>query len=127
MSASFAEIDQGTLLGLYHGYDQARLELAKLVTRFGTGASSDDDTRRRIWSRAKREGLSLDLFEAPTHVTLEAPGGLNRGAHSAALTAFATISEKAEELLRTLQARWPELCEDAGGPLPTPNTWDPTA
>ena len=27
--------EQGRLLGLYHGYDLARLELAKLVARFG--------------------------------------------------------------------------------------------
>lgn len=125
MSTSFEEVDQGTLLGLYHGYDQARLELAKLVTRFGTGAPSDDETRRRIWARAEREGLCLDLFDPPSDAAMSTPEGLNRGAHSAALTAFATISDKAEELLRTLQARWPELCQDAGGPLPTPSSaWD---
>ena len=46
--ASYAEADQGTLLGLYHGYDQARIALAKLVARYGTEARSDEDTRRLL-------------------------------------------------------------------------------
>ena len=115
----YAEADQAMLLGLYHGYDQARLALAKLVVGFGAGARGDEDTRRRIWLRAQRQGIATDLFVAPVSDP-RLPDGLNRGAHAAALTAFATLSEKAEEMLRILRARWPELCEDAGGPLPVP-------
>lgn len=115
---SHADIDQGTLLGLYHGYDQARLALARLVTQFGAEAASDEETRRRIWSRIAHEGFATDLFHPPAP---SATTGLNRGAHSAALSAFAAMSEKAEELLRTIRTRWPELCEDAGGPLPSPS------
>ncbi len=115
---SYAEADQSTLLGLYHGYDQARIALAKLVARFGTGAESDEHTRDDIWARTRRAGISPEIFDPPT--PLPNAVGLNRGAHSAALTAFATMSEQAEELLRTLRARWPELCEDSGGPLPAP-------
>ncbi len=120
---SYAEADQSTLLGLYHGYDQARIALAKLVARFGTGAPSDENTRNDIWARARRAGISPELFDPPT--PLPNAAGLNQGAHSAALTAFATMSEQAEELLRTLRERWPELREDAGGPLPAPSPgWD---
>ncbi len=120
---SYTEADQSTLLGLYHGYDQARIALAKLVARFGTGAVSDENTRDDIWARARRAGICSEIFDPP--MPLPKAVGLNRGAHSAALTAFATMSEQAEELLRTLRARWPELCEDAGGPLPAPPSgWD---
>jgi hypothetical protein len=114
-----SDSDRATLLGLYHGYDQARLALARLVTRFGTGATRDEDTARRIWARAERAGLRPEIFDPPSDHTA-ACDGLNRGAHAAALSAFAAISEKAEELLRTLRVRWPELCEDLGGPLPVP-------
>jgi hypothetical protein len=117
---SYAEADQGTLLGLYHGYDQARLALAKLVNRFGTEAPSDADTRRRIWARAERQGLRPEIFDPPCPLA-SGTGGINQAAHSAALSAFATMSDKAEELLRTLRTRWPELGEDAGGPLPAPS------
>jgi hypothetical protein len=121
--SSYTEADQSTLLGLYHGYDQARLTLAKLVGRFGSGALSDESTQAHIWARARRAGVSAELFDPPT--ALRSATGLNRGAHSAALTAFATMSEQAEEILRTLRARWPELCEDSGGPLPAPSPgWD---
>jgi hypothetical protein len=121
--SSYALADQSTLLGLYHGYDQSRLVLAKLVARFGTAAGSDESTRDDIWSRSRRTGVAPELFDPPT--PLPNAVGLNQGAHSAALTAFATMSEQAEELLRTLRNRWPELCEDAGGPLPAPAPpWD---
>jgi hypothetical protein len=121
---TYAEADQGTLLGLYHGYDQARISLAKLVNRFGTDASSDAETRRRIWARAERQGLRAEIFDPPCPLDGTAEG-INQAAHTAALSAFATMSEKAEELLRTLRTRWPELGEDAGGPLPAPapNWW----
>jgi hypothetical protein len=120
---SYAEADQGTLLGLYHGYDEARLALAKLVSRFGTRATREESTQQRIWSRTHRQGLAREIFDPP--VKLPAADGINRGAHSAALAAFATMSEQAEELLRALRARWPELSEDAGGPLPAPSQdWD---
>jgi hypothetical protein len=113
--------EQATLLGLYHGYDQARVALARLVSRFGTEAHRDEETARRIWARAERAGVGREIFDPPTHLPASCDG-LNRGAHAAALTAFAAISEKAEELLRTLRARWPELCEDVGGPLPVPGS-----
>lgn len=113
---SYAEADQGTLLGLYHGYDQARLALARLVARFGTQA--DDLSQERLWSRAHRSGHSPEIFDPPVELPLS---GINRGAHSAVLAAFAAMSAQAEELLRALRDRWPELCEDAGGPLPVPS------
>jgi len=117
---SYAEADQGTLLGLYHGYDQARLALARLVARFGTQA--DALTQERIWSRTHRLGVAPDLFDPPVELPV---AGINRGAHSAVLAAFAAMSAQAEELLRAIRARWPELCEDAGGPLPLPSPeWD---
>ena len=120
---SYAEADQSTLLGLYHGYDQARIALAKLVAHFGTGAVSDENTRDDIWARTQRAGICPEIFDPPT--PLPRAVGLNRGAHSATLSAFALLSEQAEELLRALRARWPELCEDAGGPLPAPPPgWD---
>ena len=123
MSTSFGEVDQGTLLGLYHGYDQARIALAKLVARFGADAPSDGETERRIWARAERQGVSRDLFEPPCE--LPSNEGLNLGAHSAALSAFAAISQQADELLAALSERWPQLREDAGGPLPAPSPcWD---
>ncbi len=121
----YAEADQATLLGLYHGYDQSRLALAKLVVSFGAGARGDEETRRRIWQRSRRQGIATDLFVPPSEHRF--PEGLNRAAHAAALTAFATLSEKAEEVLRILRARWPELCEDAGGPLPIPYPEDVAA
>jgi hypothetical protein len=121
--ASYSEEDQATLLGLYHGYDQARIALAKLVTHYGADAPSDEETRKRIWNRAKLQGIAPDLFDPPCR--LPSSEGLNRGAHSAALSAFATISHQAEELLQALRARWPDLGEDAGGPLPAPGPrWD---
>lgn len=119
----YADADRRTLLGLYHGYDQARLALAKLVARFGTGALDDENTRDDIGSRSERAGTPTEIFDPPT--ALPSAADLNRGAHSAALTAFLTMSEQAEELLRVLRARCPELCDDAGGPLPSPPTgWD---
>jgi hypothetical protein len=116
------ESDLGTLLGLYHGYDQARIALARLVSEFGGENASDAHTCQRIWSRAERQGVALDLFDPPA--TREA-SGITAAAHAATLSAFAVVCEKAEELLRTIQARWPELCEDAGGPLPAPVAGDP--
>ncbi len=115
------DAELGTLLGLYHGYDQARLGLARLVGQFGAQSANDDQMRRRIWSRIHRQGIASDLFDAPQ------PGpiaGVARGAHAAALSAFATVSEQAETVLRRIHARWPELCEDAGGPLPCPTPGD---
>ena len=121
---SYADADQGTLLGLYHGYDQARLALAKLVCEYGTHAPSDAVTQRQIWSRARRDGRAPDLFQPLSQISGTAEG-INRGAHSATLSAFATMSEKAEEILRELRERWPDLCDDAGGPLPSPAPdWD---
>lgn len=116
---SYAEADQGTLLGLYHGYDQARLALARLVCEYGTEAPSDAATQRQIWSRVRREGHAPDLFHPVSQIAGTAEG-INRGAHSATLAAFATMSEKAEEILRALRERWPDLRDDAGGPLPSP-------
>jgi len=121
---SYADSDKATLLGLYHGYDQARLALARVVSRYGAEAPSNEETRRRIFGRARRAGFAEDLFspEAPPVGSLQ---GINEGAHSAALTAFAAVSDQAEGLLRELRSRWPELCEDAGGPLPAPPPgWD---
>ena len=107
----------GTLLGLYHGYDQARIALARLVCQFGAQSADDDRTRRRIWSRVQRQGIASDLFESPHPAAIP---GVSRGAHAATLSAFAMVSEQAEKVLRRIHARWPELCEDAGGPLPCP-------
>ena len=122
--------DRDMLLGLYHGYDQARILLASLVTRYGSGNASEEVTRRELWSRHRRAGLSPDLFgeNRESHADLE---DISRGAHSAALTAFATISDKAEELRKVLTSRWPSLREEAGGPLPSrlgswPLDLDPT-
>lgn len=109
--------DKATLLGLYHGYDQARIALARVVAELGSQAAADEATRRRIWSRADRQGISAELFHTPSAAELS---GVGASAHSAALAAFATVSEKAEALLRRLRSRWPELCDDAGGPLPAP-------
>jgi hypothetical protein len=123
---SYAEADQGMLLGLYHGYDQARLALAKLVARYGTEAQSEDETRRHLWARSRRSGFHCEIFDPPGDSAIYADG-INRGAHSAALSAFAAMSEQAEELLRHLRERWPHLREDAGGPLPAPfvpTEWD---
>jgi hypothetical protein len=121
--STYSEEDQATLLGLYHGYDQARIALAKLVARYGEEAPSDEETRQRIWGRSQRQGIAQDLFDPPC--VLPSTDGLNRGAHSAALSAFATISHQAEELLEALRDRWPDLAEDAGGPLPAPShSWD---
>ena len=109
--------EQATLLGLYYGYDRARVALARVVSELGAETTTDDLTSRRIWSRVQRAGVCPELFEpAPT-----SPAGVRDGAHSAALTAFAAISEKAEETLGVLRERWPELREDAGGPLPAPS------
>jgi hypothetical protein len=120
---TYAEEDQAILLGLYHGYDQARIALAKVVARYGAEAPSNEETRRRIWSRARREGRNADLFDPPSEIAHT--DGLSEGAHSAALSAFATISHQADELLETLRERWPHLAEDAGGPLPAPTpSWD---
>jgi hypothetical protein len=116
-----AEADLGTLLGLYHGYDQARVVLARLACDLGSEAASDHETAGRIWSRVQREGLAADLFHPP--LTGATPG-VTRGAHAAALAAFATVSEKAEQLLRTIHSQWPELRESVGGPLPEPREWD---
>ncbi|MFP6606062.1 MAG: hypothetical protein VCC19_05760 [Myxococcota bacterium] len=119
----YTDADPSTLLGLYHGYDQARLALAKLVTRFRTEALGDENTRDNIGSGSERAGIPTEIFDPAT--ALPSAADLNRGAHSAALTAFLTMSEQAEELLRVLRARCPELCDDAGGPLPSPPTgWD---
>ena len=112
------DAEQATLLGLYHGYDQARLALARVVCQLGSETSTDAATRRQIWSRVHRSGICPDLFQSPH--TPDLPG-VRDGAHSAALAAFATVSEKAEELLTELRERWPELREDAGGPLPAPS------
>lgn len=121
---SYSEADQATLLGLFHGYDQARLSLAKLVSRFGTDAPTNEETQRRIFSRTRRLGIAADLFMPPSQLDGNIEG-LNQGAHSATLSAFAAVSEQAEELLRALRKRWPDLCEDAGGPLPVPSSdWD---
>ena len=119
----YTDADPSTLLGLYHGYDQARLALAKLGARFGTEALGDENTRDNIGSGSERAGIPTEIFDPPT--ALPSAADLNRGAHSAALTAFLTMSEQAEELLRVLRARCPELCDAAGGPLPSPPTgWD---
>ncbi len=120
---SYADCDRETLLGLYHGYDQARIALARLVTRYGSGAWCGHMTRRELWARCHRAGFAPELFdhscESPAKVE-----DISRGAHSATLTAFATISDKAEELLEVLISRWPCLCEEAGGPLPSrPSAW----
>lgn len=120
--SSYVDADLETLLGLYHGYDQARLALARLVTQFGSEEASEAETRRQIWARSQRRGHCSDLFDPPIDLPAgsHSTQGVIRGAHSAALTAFATMSDKAEELLRALRYRWPELCEDSGGPLPAP-------
>jgi hypothetical protein len=110
--------DRDLLLGLYHGYDQARLLLAGLVARYGSGDTSGRATQRELWNRRHRAGFSPDLF-GESHESPAAPEDLSRGAHSAALTAFAAISDKAEELRKTLTSRWPSLREEAGGPLPS--------
>jgi hypothetical protein len=132
MSATdYTDADRDILLGLYHGYDQARIVLASLVARYGSGEASGEATRRELWGRCHRAGFSPELFGNDR----QSPAGLeaiSRGAHSAALTAFATISDKAEELRRTLTSRWPSLREEAGGPLPTrlddwPIEVDPTS
>lgn len=109
--------ERATLLGLYHGYDQARVALARVVAELGSQAAADEATRRRIWSRAQRQGISPELFHAPPPASLN---GVGASAHSAALAAFAVVSEKADSLLRRIRERWPELCDDAGGPLPAP-------
>ena len=120
---NYADCDRETLLGLYHGYDQARLALAKLVARYGSGDWCGERTQLELWARCRRAGLSPELFcdsrEAPAKLE-----DISRGAHSAALAAFAAVSDKAEELLRDLTSRWPALREDAGGPLPSrPSAW----
>jgi len=120
---SHAEVDQATLLGLFHGYDQARIALARVVTRYGVEAPSSEETKRKIWDSARRAGFTDGLFHPPSELegSLE---GINEGAHSAALSAFATVSHQAEEILRELRVRWPDLRDDAGGPLPAPSaTW----
>ena len=114
---SHRDSDLGTLLGLYHGYDQARIALARLVAEFGSEAADDARTRRRIWSRVQRQGIAPELFEPPGSGSTP---GVNQAAHTATLSAFALVCDKAEELLRAIHARWPELCEHAGGPLPMP-------
>ena len=78
--------ERETLLGLYHGYDQARLELARLVSRFGSCAQG-------------RQAL-----------------GIRRGAHAAALSSFIAISDKAEALRSQLGERWPELDDAVEAP-----------
>lgn len=122
-NTNYANCDRETLLGLYHGYDQARIALARLVTRYGSGAWCGHMTRRELWARCHRAGFAPELFDH----SCESPAKLediSRGAHSATLTAFATISDKAEELLEVLISRWPCLCEEAGGPLPSrPSAW----
>ena len=112
-----AELDRATLLGLYHGYDEARRALAALVARFGRAA----DTDRRLWQTTRREFHYDDLYgqDSSELVTRGEAEEVSRGAHLAALSAFATISDQAEQLLSTLSERHPELLDFEGGPLPT--------
>ena len=116
--------DRATLLGLYHGYDQARVLLATLVARYGADPRHAD-TNQALWRHSRRRGFSQDIHHPPCEIHGEMDA-VNRAAHSAALTAFAAISDQAESLLRVLRERWPELREDAGGPLPSPpaSSWD---
>lgn len=113
-----SDSDREMLLGLYHGYDQARILLARLVARYGSGSVSGETTHRELWGRCHRAGFSPDLFGERLESSADLTG-IIRGAHSAALSAFATISDKAEELRREITSRWPSLREDAGGPLPS--------
>lgn len=124
--ARWQDEDKATLLGLYHGYDQSRIALGKLVARYGTEAASPRALQRELFGRARREGFTQELHEPRCAVLAHDGEEIHRGAHSATLTAFATLSDKAEELLRLLRERWPDLCQDAGGPLPAPTPgWEP--
>jgi len=125
----------GRLLGLYHGYDAARLELARLVARFGSERPDPGLQLRRGREQAARAGFAgpppdarglpradfaeLDSAELDFAKGDFVEGDFSDGAHAAVLAAFAIVSDKAEAVLAELCERWPELRAELGGPLPS--------
>ena len=88
-----------TKLGLYLGYDRARVALGRLASEL---------------SRSSFEATSLRSGVA----TVASRDELQRGASAAAFAAFTLVCEQAEDLRRELCERWPELRADLGGPVP---------
>jgi hypothetical protein len=102
--------DPETLLGLYRGYDAARVALARLAGQMGRHPACDDTTLDAV------VGLSGGGVASPSAERVRQ--GVQQGAQAAAFAAFSLVCEQAEALRRSLVARWPELREDLGGPLP---------
>ena len=102
--------DPETLLGLYRGYDAARVALGRVAGQLGRRRACDDATLDALVGRGGGAVASPSAERTRQSV--------QRSAQAAALAAFSLVCEQAEDLRRTLVRRWPELREDAGGPLP---------
>ena len=90
--------DPETLLGLYRGYDAARVALARLAAQLERRPACDDATLDALVGRKGGAAASVSAERVRQ--------GVQRGTQAAALAAFSLVCEQAEELRRTLVRRW---------------------
>jgi len=111
--------DSGTLLGLYHGYDQARRVLERLARHYRYRACEEGRVAQELSLCAGEDASGHRPIFEQVAADVAALEGLNRGAQTAVLSAFALVSDKAEELRQELMTRCPEL-RDIGEELASP-------